>query len=578
MFSRRPRPTLLIVGVMLFFFAGLPAGCSDDSSGEDDECTTDEQCADNETCRQGACVVTEQSFCAVDDDCPSGPYECIENLCQRQTVDAGDDVGEPNNNTPDADDTGEEGDDVFEDPSDDEDPPQVESVEPAGGTTGVSVDSSVEITFNEDMDPVTINFFSVQLRDSDNRKVDTIIEYDEASRTATMTPEEPLHAATGYRVKVDAYARDQAGNGLAPQFEATFYTADDAPQPLVDLAERFAPVIYQGIADTEGSGPNADIPTRIDFDQNLTAADNAASAQSGQTPAHVYYHVSESSQYYFLHYILYYPARVANAGDAPAEHDFAGAIFVVDKATEDLLLVEGVRVGSSGEVTVGYKPQGSPISLSGGGASGMSLDSFDPATLESGDDDGTHYPMYVPAGDHETCHWHESGSNGRCLHSPGEFRGDADQGVVLRAGDSAQSFDEATLDEDSGLSEMNYELVPFSEGFWAYRGSYAEDGLFEVPFIYSPLGEDRPIGFDQDNAHVLPRRLQSNATASYGHPPFSWLPSTGADNDGQWMLDPVYVLPNRYNFGQTVSTHYCYNSFFGIDLRGDANVEGCEDN
>lgn len=567
----RYRHRQLLAAILMVTLGLLVSACSDDSNdGQTGDCQADDQCASGEVCLQGECVLRDQAECASDDDCPAGPYVCVDQVCKRQGFDAGD-IGNPDADNADT----TVPDDTFDDVSDDEGAPQVDSTAPADGATDVATDTAIEVVFSEPMDPFTINFYSIVLRDTNNREVQTTVTYDPDSDTATITPQSMLQPAAAYRLRVESLARDLAGNGLDPDFEATFYTAYDEPAEHAAVAEAYSPVVYQGIADTQDAGPNGDIPTLITFDDNLSAADNGAnSRRSGtKTKAHVYYHVTESAQYYFVHYILYYPSRLDLGDQSRAEHDFAGAVVVVDKSDDSVLLVEGVSLLDSGEVTSAYKPTGSPVSLPGGNIGNMTLDTFGADKLEG----GTHYPMYVPGGVHETCNWHKSGSNSRCLHNAGEFRGSDQGGVVLRHGDTAQSYDEATENQESGHREMTYELVPLAETIWAYRGNYASDGLFEIPFIYEGMGSDRPVGFNPQNAHVLPRRLQSDATENFGRTPFFWLPSPGEDNQGQWLLDPVYILPNRYNFGESVSTEYCYNFFFDIDNRS-SSIAGCGGN
>jgi methionine-rich copper-binding protein CopC len=564
------RPCYRFVVIMLFVATALSVGaCSDDSEATDEECTYDGQCADDEVCLQGSCVVQGQSQCTTDDDCPSGPYECVEDSCQRIVVDAGDDA-DPNNNT--SPDTSPDPDVSTPDAGQ---PPYVVSSTPADGATDVDRQISVEVSFSEPMDPVTINFYSVILRDPNNRDVSAAVTYDDATDSATLVPDEPLHRAGGYRIQVNSLARNEAGVSLAPDFEARFAVEHDEPAELTELAEKWAPVIYQGISDTDDTGPNGDIPTLIDFDDNMSAADNGINSRqsSTRTEAHVYYEVIESNDYYFLHYILYYPTRFLGDGQSRAEHDFAAAVFVIDKESEQFLLAEGVRLTDSGEDAIGYKPQGSPMSLPGGSIGDRALRDFDPATFEGADQ--TRYPMYVPAGEHETCHWHDDGTGARCLHQPGKFRGGDDMGVVLRPGDYADTFEDAQQNGDTGLMEMSYRLVPLATGMWAHRGDYSQEGLFEVPFVYDPQGDERPVGYRGDQQHVLPRRLQSNASTTFGRTPFFWMSSPASSNHGQWLLDPVYTLSNRYNFGESVATDYCYNLFFDIDQRGDASVDGC---
>ncbi len=556
--------------ITLAFCVALAAACSDNSSGGNggnQGCTNNDQCAADEVCLQGECVFQQQSQCTTAADCPAGPYECANNVCRRTDFDAGTtDAGSTADTNVDQ--------DVFDDVGNDNSAPSVQSTTPADGDKGVALDTTIKVVFSEAMDPFSINFYSLTLRDANNRDVTTTVDYDDATHTATITPQAPLRAASSYRVKVDSLARDPSGNGVSPEFTATFYTAYDEPSDYTALAKTYAPVIYQGIADTNGAGPNGDIPTRIDFDGDQNAANNSVNSQKAQTKtkASVYYNVTETPQYYFLHYILYYPSRYDADAHKRSEHDFAGVALVVDKASGDLLMADGVQLMDSGDATLAYKPSGSGITLPGGGVSGRTLDTFDASKLE----DGTHYPMFVPAGIHYTCNWVKSGANGRCLHNAGQFQGA--NGVVLRAGDTAQSYDQATANQDTGIPEMSYKLVPLAKGLWALRGSYASDGLFEVPFVYTPLGDTRPVGYTAQQPHVLPRRLQSDADTSFGRTPFYWLPSAGKDNQGQWLLDPVYILSNRYNFGQTVKAEYCYNFFFDIDHRSDGAVPGCGSN
>jgi hypothetical protein len=559
---------LVLTSVFFLIVVGLSA-CSDDPPNDaESACTTDQQCADDEICLQGACLVQGQAYCSTDEDCPVGPYECADSVCKRTDFDTGPDADPTDSGADDTDQVDDAGQDAST-----EGFPSVESVSPGPDATDVGLDTVIEVTFDEPMDPFTITFYSLQLRDTNNRDVNVTVDYDEASRTATVTPDSGLQPASGYRIKVESLARDIDGNGVDPEFESSFYTVSDEPSDHRTLAETFAPVIYQGIADPEGSGPNGDIPTLITFDDNMSAADNGANSRRAQTQttAHVYYSVIESEQYYFLHYILYYPSRLDTTNQTRAEHDFGGAVLVVDKENDTLVLVEGVQLLESGETTLAYKPSTSPVSLPGGGIGNMNLESFDPSKLE----DATHYPMYVPGGVHQTCNWHKSGVNGRCLHNAGEFSGSDQEGLVLRHGDSAQSYDEATENQDSGHLELNYKLEPIAQSLWAIRGSYSNGGLFDVPFVYDPIGAERPVGYTPQQAHVLPTRLQSSSTTSFGRMPFSWIANAGEDNYGQWLMDPVYILPNRYNFGQTVSTDYCHNFFFNVDHRTDGAVPGC---
>lgn len=557
------------------FFAvaslGLIAGCDDavDTTG----CSSNADCGGDRVCHQSACVAPSEVPCSTDDDCPTEAYRCLARRCiQRGTTDAGSDTGQTGDTDVDTGQTTDtstpdtSGDVNFADTSD-QTPPEVTGVVPAPGAIDVPLNQVITVEFSEPLDFVRVNDDTIELRDPSNREVPATVAYTRGDRAVTLTPTTLLQEATGYRVVVADTIRDESNNRMAQGFESRFYTVYDEPADYANLARRWAPVIYQEVAEPDGDGAFIDIPTRIDFDGNRDAADNAINAAQAQPApaANVYYHVFETPDHTYLFYLLYYPVR--DTGQARAEHDFAGAMFVIDKASDALMLVEGVKLGSTTEIPIGYKPDSSSASLRGGSVGDRSLTSFADSAMV----DGTHYPMYVPSGEHAACNWATGGTGAHCQHPTEAFVGGS--GVVLKPGDDAQRLDEAV--DNGGQLEATYRLVPLASTFWAYRGSYGDGGLFDNPFAYDPTGTDRPEGYAASQPHQLPRTLQTDAAASFGRTPFGWLPSPGSSNDGQWLLDPAYILLNRYDLGDANAIDYCYNSFFGIDRRGDAQA-GCE--
>ncbi len=112
--------------------------------------------------------------------------------------------------------------------SQDTTPPTVVSVNPTNGATGVSVGTTVAVTFSENMAPATINPNTVQLFNSANAVVNSTVSYDVANRIATLTPIAPLSLSSTYTVNVIDGAsgvKDLADNALLALFGSSFTTA-----------------------------------------------------------------------------------------------------------------------------------------------------------------------------------------------------------------------------------------------------------------------------------------------------------------------------------------------------------------
>jgi hypothetical protein len=99
---------------------------------------------------------------------------------------------------------------VFNPAANDTTPPTVTSHTPASGATGVPTTTTVTATFNEAVQPATIQ---MQLA-AGTTTVTGGTTYDSATRTATFTPSAALAASTSYTATVSG-AKDLAGNTMA---------------------------------------------------------------------------------------------------------------------------------------------------------------------------------------------------------------------------------------------------------------------------------------------------------------------------------------------------------------------------
>ncbi len=113
-------------------------------------------------------------------------------------------------------------------------PPTVTAVLPAAGAVDVSLGDSVMATFDEAMDPATINGTTFELRDAADNPVPASVSYDAATKTAALNPTSILETSATYTATVkgggtDPRVKDLAGNALANDYTWSFTTALQSP-------------------------------------------------------------------------------------------------------------------------------------------------------------------------------------------------------------------------------------------------------------------------------------------------------------------------------------------------------------
>lgn len=142
---------------------------------------------------------------------------------------------------------------------------------PADGATGVCLSKTVSVTFDEPMDPTSINATTFFVKDSNSVLVPGAISYDMASNTATFAVTNPpgFTASTIYTSTVTTGATDLAGNPTSNS-NATFTTGTLACAPMTSVAlGTIAPFgAFGGGAGTTNSGIN----TVVEGDLGTTAA------------------------------------------------------------------------------------------------------------------------------------------------------------------------------------------------------------------------------------------------------------------------------------------------------------------
>ena len=103
-------------------------------------------------------------------------------------------------------------------------PPVVSGRDPVPGAVGVPVGASVVVTFDEVMDPVTLNASTFTLR-AEGAGSDVAAVVTPAGSGATLVPDTDLVEGTLYTVTVDASVADVAGNPLGADETWGFTTA-----------------------------------------------------------------------------------------------------------------------------------------------------------------------------------------------------------------------------------------------------------------------------------------------------------------------------------------------------------------
>jgi hypothetical protein len=106
--------------------------------------------------------------------------------------------------------------------------PLVVSTDPANTATGVPLNKKITATFNQVMDPTTINSTTFTLYNGTSPVAGTVTY---SGTTATFTPAVNLNPSTVYTATITTGAKNTAGNGLATNYVWTFTTTGSASVP-----------------------------------------------------------------------------------------------------------------------------------------------------------------------------------------------------------------------------------------------------------------------------------------------------------------------------------------------------------
>ena len=338
-------------------------------------------------------------------------------------------------------------------------------------------------------------------------------------------------------------------------------------QQMRDIAERFAPVLYQRMAGTAAEH-RFDYPTNFDFDGDWKGNNNWANAADSKFKlwSYVYYSVIESEDHYFIHYAVYHPRdwsvvqasfdsildklqdkykEIMGGGarqevEFNHENDLEGALVIVDKwapggpqpvAMETVAHNHLLRSLSAAAVGLGITS----------GERGQRL------RLEDG-----HPILYIESQKHGIHAWRDEESS-------------AEEPILVLRYSKPVEFSRV-----SGLT-ATYELVPIAKTWWKHArethkpnltfGTVASfgDRFCQVPGAQRPTCVLGTVG-----AAIRGDYLRPNAASA----PWNWIDLDDKTLPlGAWFFDPIVILKRHFGLFDT-KEKYLYNPYLGI---GDAD-------
>jgi hypothetical protein len=155
--------------------------------------------------------------------------------------------------------------------------PTVLSTDPVNLQTNVAINKTIVATFDKSIDPLTLTSTTFTLKAPGNASVAGAVNYDEATKTASLTPSSSLAPNTTFTATIKGGvngAKDLAGNPLANDDVWTFTTGAQAAQAKIQLgrAAPFAVMATASISSTGSTQINGDVGLNPGSSQGIPPA------------------------------------------------------------------------------------------------------------------------------------------------------------------------------------------------------------------------------------------------------------------------------------------------------------------
>jgi hypothetical protein len=161
---------------------------------------------------------------------------------------------------------------------------------PLAGATNVPMNSAVNATFNEAMDPLTINNANFTLADNLGGAVAGTVNFNALNKIATFTPSASLVAGITYTATVTNGVADLAGNAMLLSDVWTFTTAN-VLSPVITLNTVAPYGTFGGTAGMTNTGTlslvNGDIGTIATSTGSITGFHDTSGDIYTETPANI---------------------------------------------------------------------------------------------------------------------------------------------------------------------------------------------------------------------------------------------------------------------------------------------------
>ncbi|MEY3012411.1 MAG: hypothetical protein RIT45_1146 [Pseudomonadota bacterium] len=474
---------------------------------------------------------------------------------------------------------------------------QVVATTPAndGQTTGTLAKFTVQ--FDQPLEPITVGTFTVQVLGAGSGTLNGT--FNVSGDTFTFEADAKVLPATRVDVEISTLVTGPQGQTLEQPYSFHFQTPGHADTaPYAAMAARYAPIIDVALA--EGGDAAWDIPRWPGDFVDPAAASGAAGywalndapalAQAQKALPRVGWGVVETQSHVFLHYLVYWPKRVAEAGNPgfvndtalftvvvarwPSEHPVALRTWSKRKDDERMwlwltddaaLLPSGAKPSQHGVRGVLAAKQLFPTTEDVFGCDSAS--NCKPRRA----------PVWVRGGVHQACLRGDAGetSGGKhCFWDANVAR------VRLVPGATAEEVPFSSAVKGAEPKSYGYTLEPLETTFWSRR--VATD-LFEGPLSFS---YSAPAGRPKGVAGNVGSKFVGGGASDFGRPPWAirWKPASNETYydlpRGTVFLDPAYALWKRMGAeaaklpafdkakGVGLSVALCFDPFLYVDERG----------